>query len=623
MGSATIATPGGIPFLYSAVSVNGMQDARIQCLSITTNHGLGGSSAEFAVPQWRWDEIRDDIKDAEIAVALGSAIAPSNGLFDFIGYVQVESAAATPGQSDVVFHAVSVTAMLKHVWVGQKTASGKVQPIKEYKQYNPRTGTFSSWTPEKVLLDLFSATNLPNGWYTNVRLGITSPLSDNWDANASPEYAFRFMTYTQALEYLLSLVGDCSFRERYDPSGITYLDFFKIKNPSAPITYLRICPLGADIITSGANVQSINQTDSTGDACTRYIGVGKRKLIMLTASTEHLTAPLEKKWDAGETVRWISPDNPEVQLTAEGVVLKDPEIAKDSSKLSGLELETGADQVAWETVFRRYQLPQALMQFTAAKNNAKRRSDGSEYSIQVWRKIKTLKVPDTPGDYDFVADQSANELLNGVDLHLEDGYFILSEPAVHPYRGGVDQITAQPYQDYEESEVCITLTLEMDEWLTYDTRADIGIAGDLAFPWAAEGHTIIVPKSELEYSQMTNSGVAITHGGTSHTFDCTYRNEDTEEWATVTTRQVIRDDEKRLKRLCLNMLQENNGRARTYGAIVPWFTRNYVLGTLAAITGQANYKYDLYMVTSVTFDVVGQNVIITLDNSKPPSRQDA
>ena len=140
-----------IPKIGQFVSVNGSSSAMLECISQNSD------SAEFQIPQLLYDDNRDGLKDAFVTVSVSNAFDNTSGS-DFAGYLDTDNATLNESSDGVTFSAISISAYLNKVWVGQKD----FLPVVSY--------TLSgNMTPKKVLQDLFS--NLPDGFKTRIGLG--------------------------------------------------------------------------------------------------------------------------------------------------------------------------------------------------------------------------------------------------------------------------------------------------------------------------------------------------------------------------------------------------------------------------------------------------------------------
>lgn len=574
-----------LPLLDQVVFVNGVQNDEVWCSGITRGSSIGGTSAEFTLPQHLYDTDREALRDALVSVWVKSSDGTIPDVPDFVGYLTSDAATCSGSDDSVKMSAVTISKFLSRVWIGQETATASKTPLRRYLLVDPYTGVSTSWTPGAVLAHIVS--ELPSYYAARLALGVATPLQRA--AGTQSEVAFNNAKYDSAITEILALLGDVGMRERHDASNITYLDFYRISDPSAPSAVVRVANW-ADPVTSEANVAAISRNVTSDECVTRVIGYGgpRRHVVSVYTTDAVVARRLVRDWSA----------------SLEAAVLADPEAVKADSP----------GYVAGSyRVFRRYRLPAVFNSVRLRKDLPLVRTNGQAYNCQAWLWKNTLTW-DT--DHWDATPDAAPTLIRNAHFELDKGYVDLQEPALKVTSVTQDPTNSQPVYTYAEAVVGVTICYEGPGYLHYDTGADAG--SDLQLDFKSDGLTEQVCREDIGYSQLTNTGFPLN----GQTFGCVYFSEENEAYTSPGS-VVLENGYDRLAQLCRDILREKNMRRRSYDITIPYFTRAYDLGTNVAPEGEADYVPGTYMVTAVKHDLDANQTTITLDNVKPPHRVDA
>lgn len=294
--------------LDQIVYVNDVPDARIWCESISKGSGCGGTTADFSVPELLYDSYCEDFKDALVRVFVfpkGGTPSPDP---DYTGCLLTDSSAVSPQEDRKAFSSHTITALLNKIEVGQE----KDLPTVHFPLIDPVTLQKTNMKPLKVLQDIFGTNNsssisggMPSSYRARVDLGNTHVLNDTSDVTAT-ELTFNLCKVDSAIDQILACYGDVAYRERFSGTKV-YLDFYRVQEPYAPRSYVRISQFDDPKLT-GALVQQISNSGSSAEAVTRVQGFGSPILCMvscksyvasLTAQSQSVvTKRLQRVWDA-------------------------------------------------------------------------------------------------------------------------------------------------------------------------------------------------------------------------------------------------------------------------------------------------------------------------------------
>src|SRR5690606_26048614 len=150
----------------------------------------------------------------------GTYDGSEDGYPDFVGYIDVDTAALSESGDGVSLSGSSVTSLFNKVGIGD----GDDEPVLTYPMVDPYKGDPTEWTPRRILDDLLD--RLPSRYKNRVALGDTRVISKSQLFDV-PELEFRLETYGAALDKLLALYGDVTFTESFR-GGRSYLDFYRI-----------------------------------------------------------------------------------------------------------------------------------------------------------------------------------------------------------------------------------------------------------------------------------------------------------------------------------------------------------------------------------------------------------
>jgi hypothetical protein len=595
MGLANVQR-GVIQALNQSISVNTDTNVVLWCTSITRGCGCGSTTAEFRLPQALYDTNRNGLRDSLISVSILNAYGGGSVDVDFLGYLDVDSATLDTSTDSVVMTASTITSYLDKVWVGQTSHV----PYKEFPLVDPLTGNRTSNTPASILRELFD--ELPSFYAARVRLGDLTVINTT-SQNNQPALVFRNTTYASAIDSVISLFGDVTYRERFS-GGITYLDFFRVQDVAQPINTVTIGTY-ADIIDCGANVESINDNKSTQDVTTRVNAYGGPRRFIVTAITNDVTAQrrLNKGWD----------------VSLEADVLLDPKIAKPGAV---------GYQPGMEFVFRRFHLPVCFGSVNRLKNlgifrNAIAGQPGPQYDAQIFKYDRALAA-DEDGNITSTIDAEPT-LLKSCKLDLDRGYFELgsAEDGLNVLTGVPDVSTGKPVITWTPAVIGVTFCYEDNKNFIYsDTGADVSSGINLDF--ASDGLTEQFQVDKLKFLQVTNNNYPLTsETGVSLTFNALIYNEDTNLWMNETSANVVTDDTPTLRYISKERLKEKSRRHRAIECTVPYFSRAYRVGNQLRVINQNDPPQYPMMITGITYNLEApQSTRITADNVKPPKRVD-
>lgn len=579
MGSITLGQGDVIPAIRPVVTVDGVRRSDLFCTSVECGLGTAGSTASFEAPAMRWTDGRG-LLDREVRVAV-------DGVAVFAGVIHSRTAAVSGGQDGVAFGAVSFVGYAAEVFVGQERTAGGGQVEFVYPRFARRGGVLAEtgWSVKSVLRDIFSSNgpswkgggaNLPSGWRARLALGTMSVLDTTYNSFPIGDVAFRMTTLAEALEQLLADIPTVSFRERVT-AGKTYLDFFELGDPTAPARRVIVARPGEHVAAVGGNVLEVGRSDSLEGVKSRVIGVGAHARTMISVSTAHATAPLEKGW------------NPAL----EAAVLADPEKAKKYTA------GHGGGAMAYGKVFRRYRLPAAVRGLLIEEKNALRGSDGEELPIQVWKFGRTYGQ-DAEGRW--VSEPAAvPELIEGAKLDIASGEVVLSAPAIDllgSYVAGGAIV-----ETWGEAVVGVTLTVRGGS-LVADAGRDgpEGVSGGLC-------HQVLNESFE-------SSRVNGTVGG--HAFETCWAFDGALGPAAIAGPVVVRSDLALLRTYAALALREANRIRTSYTVTVPYFTEGFRLGDRVELVGEDGAPHGTHQVRSLAWDLTADHATrLSTDNQVP------
>lgn len=593
-----------VPEFVQRVTINGAWRPDVFCTAVNLSGGTGGSTAQFVAPGTVWDSGKAGLRGAAVEVAVGYYQA---GATIFCGIV-TGAAGGNGGDNQISFDASSLLALSDCVYLGQELDGGSCVV-----DYTGRTCT-------SILRDIFNRT-LPSQWRSKLDLGLIDEA-----ANEAPvgDIVFRQATLRAALDQVLGLVGTLSVRESFRAGGKAVLEVFKLADESAPV---RRCVVARpDAAIAGTNILTVEHNEALDDVRTRLIGMGDFRKYVLSVTTAHPTHPLQKLW----------------QERLEPCVLAAPDGEADGS---GVQPHFYDGQ---QFVFRRYGLPECLREYHFDSDNAIETTDGSvdadgvpvtkRLAIQVWKYGRTL-VQNADGTWTSTANDTP-ELIDGADLHLDQGFFLLKKPAVNLSAstvGSAAVVTSDPSEPideedpdpppdppdpvveskfriidtYVEAVVGITLTVVGDR-LQHDTEADADFAVEGI---ETDGLTEIVVNDSFKFAQVTNDNEPI--GGVE--FDCAYYLEG-DGWvlATEAPATALADDTENLRTFTEAALAEKNKVRATYTITTPYATNEFKVGDRVEIVGQSDFEYGTHQILSVAHTLGhDHSTTISTDNAVP------
>jgi hypothetical protein len=575
MGSFVVGSSLQVPPLRVRVVIDGRMRSDIYCTGIALGHGTGGSTASFIAPARDWDGGKAEFRGAFVQVFVRYEGGTETQAFN--GYVS-SSSGSVDGRV-VELQARSLIAMADSVYLGQPnidTNDGVIRYPATALRNGVRVAT--GWNVRGILRDIFGASSgpdwrggggsLPSGWRSRLKLGSMAALASSYNDINLGDIVFRQATLADALDQLLGLVGTVSFRERF--SGVaTYLDFFELGDPGAPVRRVRVARPGEP--AQGSNVLAISHDEATDDVRNRIIGLGDRRKLVISLTTDHPTAPLARDWDA----------------SLEAAVLANPESAKRGSG-GGAEVRTEFDE-AKARVFRRFRLPQALRGLEIDADNAVELSDGSKLAVQVFKFGRDLIY--NPVSQSWSSQPSAVPvLLEGAELDLANGAFTLKEPAINLVSTALGQDN-RPVDVWAPATVGITLTV-LGPRLLYDTgpsTTTLSLDGI-----AADGLSEFFVNESFGYRAI---GGAIG----SHSFGATMLVGNA--WLVYTDPVVLQDDGAALREFVEAALREKRDIRATYSVTTPYWAAGPMIGERIEVIGQDDFSYGTHQVLSLSYNL--------------------
>lgn len=553
------------------VFVDGSVDDRFFCNAIRLGTYSGLTEADFLVPEWSADSIKDKLRDSAVKVYVDGS-----GDVHFYGYLAVDSCTLSPTEDGVVLHAYTITKWLNRYHVGQFTRQWEVT----YPIINKVTKTATGLTPALILMHLFS--QLPKEVSDRLKLGDISVLHQ---ISSAPDITFRLCNYAEAINQLMAYVGDVAFRERFQ-GNITYLDFYRINTPGREKASVRHASWTD---ASRANVQSSQgQSDST-NIIDRVVGFGGYRQFMVTCrnyisdiavlSEPEEAARLVNDWDT--TLEDLALKSPELTITGGKFSIKCAEEADENAlvikvkvpldrvpvgsylttpsgetmKVTAFSAKTETNEAAvtvtrglkdtekkpikmddaigvrvpgMEHVFRRFRLPAALNGCAIQRSGCKLDAKGAQYpqeqsffydSTKIRHKDDGEGNPWVEGRMPHSL-QSVAPTTSNVSLNVEKRTVIFPKPVValmakKPKRDKDNNIVMENggpvYESIYRQTVCgITLTVENQ---AYPFFYDTGARPTTAYDFNEVGFTDRWQKNEFQYWQlatgpMTINGVA-------------------------------------------------------------------------------------------------------------------
>jgi hypothetical protein len=600
MGSFRFSTDVTLPRLRQRVWLDGNLRSDVYCSSTSYSHGTSGSTATLEIPSKDWDGGKNRLRGKRVRVDV--AFVGGSWQTVFLGYLWTVSGQVAANVLSAT--AVTFIGLADKVYVGQgddpEDMSVEYPAAAVWRGVMQPTG----WTVASVLRDIFSASTktwrggggkLPTGWRNRLKLGSLAVLGSTYNEVPLGDLVFRQTTLRDALEQLVGLVGTVSFKERFEGND-TYLDFFELGDPGAPLKRVIVARSGED--ASGSNVLDIDHEESADQVTTRIIALGDRRKFTVSCTTEHSTAPLERSWDP----------------LLEATVLANPEAAK-----RGVESGDALDETRQEFsedlahVFRRYLLPDCLRRLIIEKDLAVELSDGSRLAMQVWKIPRVVT-------YNAVTDEHESTLgtvpvlLEGTQFDLENGLFVLKAPAINlvsSVESGGDVVDT-----YEEAVVGITLTAAAAR-LVHDTGVRLngmsfdGIDND--------GLVDVFVNESFRFSQITNEGFPFVDGdGIGHVYDEAWLYIEGTGWTLEDAALVTQDDEAVLAEFAKAALREKNSVRANYSVTTPFWTPAYALGDRIRVVGQDDAQEGTHQVMSVGYNLTNDHgTTISTDSSVP------
>lgn len=585
MGSITFGASTSVPQLRQRVVLGGRRREDVYCTSVALGTGTAGSTASLVAPALDWDDKRG-LHGETLEVYAGYAGGAEHQVF--AGYV--DQVGGSQDGNLVELSARSVIGLAGAVYVGQAWIA-RHGGVVEYPQLALRDGVLAAtgWTVKSILRDIFDGGAptwrggggaIPAGWAARIRLGDLGTLDDAFNAVVVGDVEFRQASLAEALEDLLGRIGTVAFRERFS-GGTTYLDFFEIGDPGAPVRTVRAVRPGAAI--AGTNVLTMVHEDSVEEMRNRVIALGAARKLVISVTTEHETAPLERLWNTAH----------------EAAVLASPARGTVPSQAG---VNPGEWVPGYENVFRRYRLPECVRRRLIDQANAVELSDGSTVPIQIWKRGLDLEF-DAETGYWVSEAAAAPTMLQGASLNIQTGVIELRDQAINLEESFVDTDN-NPIDVWVEAVVGVTLTVNGPR-LGHDT----GLSGDevdLA-GIGTDGLAEIFANESFGFRQLGTGDWPLEDSrGETHAFDTTTMLVGN-EWVITVGADVLQDDEAALAQYA-ELAARERGRVRAgYQVQTPFFQPGYRVGDRIDLVGQDDFVARGHQIGSITHDLTNDH----------------
>jgi hypothetical protein len=581
-GSVTTSGSAALPALNQAVYIDGAYRPDVYCTSIESGGGTAGSTASLELPAMYWDGGKGAFRGKSVEVHVGYS---GNRDVVFCGWISATTGNAAA--QSVTASAVSLLGLSDAVYIGQ--SDGDKDQVYEYSGVGLRA----------VLRDIIL--RLPSQYRSVLTFGVLTPELDEAPIG---DLTFRQSTLRDALDQCLGLAGNVSIRETFRAGCNVTLDFFKLHDASAPARRMVVAGPG-ERAYAGNNVLDISDNDSLDGVRTRIIALGDLAKTMLTVTSDAGTPAhgLRRAWS-----QWMEP-----------YVLKNPE-RKAELDGSKMPLPEGIDNV-----FRRYVLPSILDGRTILDNNALQVTDGTSTEgkplpVQVWKEYPAL-VEQPDGSW-IANGATTRELLSGADLHLSEGWLMLSEPCVYLASstvGSAEVETEEPTEPeepvepeegeeppeppatevkfriidvYAEARLCITLTVAGKRM-----RVDTGSVPD-GFTLSRIGGDGLTETVVNETFQRIDIGGWLADPTLAGLL-CTYYLPG-DSWVIVATPEIYADDTADLSAFAQAALREKNRIKTNYSITLPIWTNTIRIGDRVDVVGQRDYAYGVHTIQSLS-----------------------
>lgn len=626
-GSTDTATEAAIePVKYECVIFDGngtYTEPYLTCQSVTTNHGNGGSTAQFEMPELEWDEDVSALNDAEVIVY------DTSGGFSaivFQGFLSVNSDQLNNGTNKKTLSATSILGLLAKCNVGDNNNVSEVN----YYAIDPKTKKPTTWTPRRILNDIFNNQML-SYWKQYVHLGATDLITDSREN--MPDFSFKNASFAQALDQLLSIQGDVAYRERWNGVGVphVYIDFYRVSNPNGAAITVQV----GETSQGTVSITDITNSCDANDAVTRVKARGKVRNMITAANFDYTgsdeTELVIKGWSNTSFTTTINGQS--VTKTPEEFVLEDPERANPNSDFFIRQCEF---------VRKRWLLPTAVWGLTVAKENCLREKSTPDASGEssladrqgaskepfVFEEYVDIQHDATQPQYDAVGKVTDGVFTTatGAKFYFDQPtpYFMLEKPALRLVTKNTDE-NGRETRTYANRNFGVTFTVERGN-ITYDT----GVTGDLRHPMLSQdGFIQTIDRTDCFYDCLTNMGQSPDGAslqlkdkdGTERVFWCFYPDQSTGTIQQIESATALRNDYKKLREIANNVAREKNRRNRSYQIRLPWVSLGFGVGTSVVPFGVANYVPDTYMITSVTHDYANNATSFQCCNVRPRAAQ--
>ncbi|MBI1291210.1 hypothetical protein GC173_08185 [bacterium] len=598
MGSFVMASSMVLPRLRQWVWLDGGLRSDAYCMAVSFSHGSAGSTASLEIPAMDWDGGKWSLRGVQVRVDVGYDDGTASTVF--LGYLTTVEGGVSGNVVNA--SAVSILGLADTVYLGQGDAANDM--VVEYPARALYRGVMreTGWTVASVLRDIFSGNprtwkggggRLPGGWRSRLKLGSVGVLGSTYNTVPLGDMVFRQATLRDALDQLVGLVGTISFRERFE-GFTTVLEFFELADPAAPLKTVVVARHGEAARES--NVLDISHEEGADAVRTRVIALGDRRRFTVSVTTEHGTAPLEKDWAA----------------SLEAEVLAAPEF---------IEQQLGKNEVPEEwkrlrrRVFRRFRLPDCLRRVMIEDKLAVELSDGSRPTVQVWMWGRTAPVEVTEGSGTWTSEPALTPtLVEGVELHLAEGYFVLNRPAISFVSASIDG-SGNIVDVYTPAVVGITLSLAgarliHDTGVRQNGLSFQGIDGD--------GLVEAITNESFGFRQFSNVGFPVADGdGGEHVFSQTMVLLGS-EWTLFDGAIITQDDGSVLRTFAQAALRERNTVRTTYTVTTPYWTSAYRLGDRIQVVGQNDHVFGTHQVLSLAYNLTNDHATtLSTDSSVP------
>jgi len=657
MAQTTVSSSGLIPPLFQRVYLNDTLRRDLIVTNVSRSIGIGGSNCSVWVSQKDWDDNKNRFLGSKIVV-YSTLSTSGNGNYCynsnlqdvdfgkplFRGYITNATGNLSVSENRIQLQAKSMIQLCDKVFLGSCSPENGFLYLYPKEALRDGVLTDTNWDVSQIIRDWFSSSlrtwrygggNIPNTWRSEIKLGSLNSLNQSAKKVPIGNLEFNRLNVSDAISQILDIVGNIKLVERFETNA-TYFDFMDIKSNRNIRKNIIVAEAGECVAGSNYNVLSITDDSNIEEVVNRIVGYGDYRKFIVTASTNHVTAPLEKIWNT----------------SLEDDVLADPDITKRGTR-DGQNSELEGWNEEYENVFKVYRLPAPLRKFVIESG-----LEIDNIEIQVF-KLPRIMSPgygygygyndegysygynDNCGEspyYDYFVSIGSDPdvweseiapqptIVEGSEINLtSDGNytFKLKEPALNLCSTSINYDLfgfPTPVFTWTEAEIYITLTYRKDP-IYYDT----GRIGEVDYYSLQDGVYDQIQNDSFRYIQITNIDYPILDDdGNSHIFDDVWIYKSSDEGSLpkgyyhVTSKNIVIDDSQNLNKFTKLALDERNDIRKNYNIVIPKFTKGYSLGDTVIILNQKDYNYGNHLIQSINYDITSNHkTTISTDNQSP------